>query len=144
MTSHIRPVTEDEFEAWANATESPFFTEVRGDRLARWRRMTELERTLAVFDGDRIVGGSMLLRMRLTVPGGELPMGGLTAVGVVPTHRRRGVLSALMQRHFADMREWGEPLSGLSAAEYPIYGRFGYGSAAPDLHWTIEQRDTPF
>ena len=140
----IRPVTQEEFPRWATATEAAFYEEVPDDRLERWRRVTELERSLGVFDGDRIVGGSLLFRLSLTVPGGEIPMGGLTAVGVLPTHRRRGLLSALVQRHFADLREWGEPLSGLYAAEFPIYGRYGYGSAAPEMYWTIDRAETGF
>lgn len=38
----------------------------------------------------------------------------------------------------------GEPLSGLYAAEYPIYGRYGYGSAAPEMYWKIQRQDTAF
>ena len=141
----IRPVSEEQFAAWANAAEAPFFEEVPADRLARWRRRTELERTLGVFDGDAIVGGSLLFRMTLTVPGGAiLPMGGLTAVGILPTHRRRGLLTRLIRQHFNDLRDWGEPLSGLYAAESSIYGRYGYGSAAPSMDWTIDKHHTVF
>lgn len=140
----LRPVAEEEFSAWARTTEAPFFEDVSDEQIQRWRKVVELERSLGVFDGTRIVGGSLLLRMAVTVPGGELQMGGLTAVGVLPTHRRRGLLTALMQRHTEDLREWGEPLGGLYAAEYPIYARFGYGSAAPEMHWTISRQHTAF
>ena len=140
----VRPVTEEEFAAFATTTEAPFFEEVADDRLERWRRITELDRTLAVFDGDTIVGGSLLLRMRITIPGGEVAMGGLTAVGILPTHRRRGLLTKLMTRHLTDLREWEEPLSGLYAAEAPIYGRYGYGSAAPAITGKIATAATAF
>jgi predicted acetyltransferase len=52
------------------------------------------------------------------------------AVGVLPTHRRRGALTALMRRQLADAHERGEPLATLFAAEGGIYGRFGYGLAS--------------
>jgi predicted acetyltransferase len=52
------------------------------------------------------------------------------AVGVLPTHRRRGVLTAMMRRQLADAHERGEPIATLYAAEGGIYGRFGYGLAA--------------
>ena len=52
------------------------------------------------------------------------------AVGVLPTHRRRGILSALMRRELDDVREWGEPLAMLYASEGAIYRRFGYGLAS--------------
>lgn len=71
-------------------------------------------------------------------------------ITVQPTHRRRGVLRSLMDRHLDDVAERGEPLAGLWASESSIYGRFGYGSAtqrvvakidAPDVELT--RRDTP-
>jgi predicted acetyltransferase len=140
----VRPVTDDEFGTFARTTEAPFFSDVSDERLERWRRITELERTLAVFDGDAIVGGSLLLRMQVSIPGGQLPMGGLTAVGILPTHRRRGLLTKLMTRHLTDLRAWEEPLSGLYAAEAPIYGRYGYGSAAPTINGTIATAASTF
>ncbi|MDQ3710394.1 MAG: GNAT family N-acetyltransferase, partial [Actinomycetota bacterium] len=130
----MRPITAEEFISWGRATETTFFEEPSDEALERWREITELDRTLAVFDGDDIVGTAGTLSYRLTVPGGELNMGGLTAVGVLPTHRRRGILRAMMARQLADVAEAGEPLAGLFAAEAPIYGRYGYGMAAPAVY----------
>ena len=59
-------------------------------------------------------------------------------VTVRPTHRRRGLLRRLIQAHFDDCRERGEALSGLWASESSIYGRFGYGDAAPVVDITID------
>ena len=50
-------------------------------------------------------------------------------VGVMPSHRRRGILTQLMRRELDDALGSGEPLSILWASEEPIYGRFGYGVA---------------
>ena len=81
------------------------------------------------------------------VPGGTLPMGGLTWVGVHPQHRRRGILRAIIAHHLADCAARGEVLSGLTAAEYPIYGRFGYGVATERISVEIPRgaalRDVP-
>jgi len=71
------------------------------------------------------------------VPGATLPVSGLTWVGVHPQHRRRGILSAMIDVHFEQARAAGEPVSALFAAEAAIYGRFGYGQAAQDLRLTI-------
>jgi predicted acetyltransferase len=49
---------------------------------------------------------------------------------VLPTHRRRGALTKLMQRQLADAHERGEPLATLYASEGGIYSRFGYGLAS--------------
>jgi predicted acetyltransferase len=89
------------------------------------------ERTHAAFDAETIVGGAGAYLFELTVPGGaQVPTAGVMAVGVLPTHRRRGVLSKLMQRQLADAHERGEPLALLYASEGGIYSRFGYGLAS--------------
>ena len=55
---------------------------------------------------------------------------GVTVVGVLPTHRRRGVLRAMMRAQLDDVHERGEPIALLWASEETIYGRFGYGMAS--------------
>ena len=62
----------------------------------------EPKRSLAAYDGGEIVGAAAAFTMTLTIPGGELPMAGVTAVGVAATHRRRGILTEVMRRLFAD------------------------------------------
>jgi predicted acetyltransferase len=84
---------------------------------------------------------------RFPVPGGTVPVAGLTWVSVHPAHRRRGLLTAMIDEHFARSSRRGEPVSALFAAEPAIYGRFGYGKAADDLRVTIPRgavlRDVP-
>jgi predicted acetyltransferase len=69
-----------------------------------------------------------------------VPAAGVTWVGVLPTHRRRGILTELMRRQLDDVHERGEPLAILWASEAPIYGRFGYGVAAPETFIDAERR----
>ena len=57
----------------------------------------------------------------------------MTVVGVLPTHRRRGILDRMMRAQLADVRERGEPIAALWASEETIYGRFGYGLASQDV-----------
>ena len=86
---------------------------------------------LAAVDGGAIVGGAGAYLFDTTVPGGgRVPTAGVMAVGVLPTHRRRGALTALMRRQLEDAHERGEPLALLFAAEGGIYSRFGYGLAS--------------
>ena len=63
----------------------------------------------------------------MTVPGATVPTAGVTVVGVLPTHRRRGILTAMMRRQLDDAPE---PIAALWASEPTIYGRFGYGIAS--------------
>ncbi len=79
------------------------------------------------------------------VPGGaRVPTGAVTSVGVLPTHRRRGVLSALMARQLDDMAASGQILASLRASEAPIYGRYGYGVAGDYVDFEIERSATAF
>ena len=96
----------------------------------RFDAIVDLDRTLAAFDGRDIVGTCSAFPFGVTVPGGaSVPMAGTTVITVQPTHRRMGVMRALMSAHLSDIAERGEPLAGLWASESSIYGRFGYAPA---------------
>jgi len=96
----------------------------------RFARNLPFERMHAAFDGEMIVGGAGAFPFELTVPGGQVRCGGVTVVGVLPTHRRRGVLTSMMRIQLEDIRGRGEPLAALWASEEAIYRRFGYGLAS--------------
>jgi len=98
----------------------------------RFARVVPFERMHAAFEDGQIVGGAGVIPFELSVPGATLPCGGVTVVGVYPTHRRRGVLRAMMDTQLCDIHERGEPIAALWASEETIYGRFGYGVAS----WT--------
>jgi predicted acetyltransferase len=98
--------------------------------LERFARTLPHERMHAAFEDGQIVGGAGAFPFELSVPGGSLPCAGVTAVGVHPTHRRRGVLRAMMDEQLRDVHERGEPIAALWASEETIYGRFGYGIAS--------------
>ncbi len=76
---------------------------------------------------------------RTPVPGGTLPIAGLTWVGVHPQWRRRGLLNAMIGVHFQHCRDRAEPVSLLFAAEAGIYGRFGYGLASRHVGLTLKR-----
>jgi predicted acetyltransferase len=88
------------------------------------------ERMHAAFEDGHIVGGAGVYPFELSVPGGSLPCAGVTAVGVHPTHRRRGVLRSMMDTQLRDVHGRGEPIAALWASEETIYSRFGYGIAS--------------
>ena len=100
------------------------------DSAQRFSENLPFERMHAAFDGDRIVGGAGAFPFELTVPGGPVPCGGVTVVGVLPTHRRRGILTEMMRTQLEDIRKRGEPIAALWASEEVIYRRYGYGVAS--------------
>jgi predicted acetyltransferase len=103
----------------------------------RFAKNLPFERLHAAFDGDAIVGGAGAFPFELTIPGGTLGCAGVTVVGVLPTHRRRGILTSLMREQLDDVRRRGEPLAALWASEEGIYRRFGYGMAALGSEMTL-------
>lgn len=139
----LRRLEEGEQERFVRSVMVPFLdsptSETNNEELARWASRVEIDRTWIVEDGERFVGNCEIKTMDLTVPGrpGEacriVPMGGLTEVGVHPTHRRRGLLRKMMDEMLGDARRRGEPVAGLLASESVIYGRFGFGHAT-DAH----------
>jgi predicted acetyltransferase len=100
------------------------------EQIARFKQVLPIERMHAAFEDGTIVGGAGAFPFELSVPGGVLPCAGVSVVGVYPTHRRRGVLRALMDAQLQDVHERGEPIAALWASEETIYGRFGYGLAS--------------
>jgi predicted acetyltransferase len=98
------------------------------------REMLADARPLGAFDGDRLVGTTAALPLEMTVPGATRAVAGITDVSVLPTHRRRGILSALMYDQLGALHdEVAEPVAALWATEPRIYPRFGYGFAARSL-----------
>lgn len=127
--------------AFMEAFELPFAWTVTEATVARLEPRLELDRALAAYDGDRVVGTAGLFSLAVTVPGGaQLPMAGVTMVAVHPTHRRRGILRSLMRRQLDDLHEQGrEPIAGLWASESSIYQRFGYGPGTLGASFAVER-----
>src|SRR6266550_352075 len=121
----------DEFKRAVGAIVHYFGFEQRQEGTERFMKLLGADRMYAAWSGDQIVGGTGSFAFELTVPvGATVRCGGVTVVGVLPTHRRRGVLTAMMRAQLDELHRVGEPLALLWAAEAPIYPRFGYGMAS--------------
>ena len=130
MELEMRPVTEDELNAFVLAVEAAFGETGTEEQTAAWVKATDPARTLAVFDAGEIVANAGSWQMEMTVPGlVSIPVAGVTAVGVFPTHRRQGLLNRMMDRLLDDCLERNEAVAILTASESIIYGRYGYGWA---------------
>jgi predicted acetyltransferase len=126
----IRTVDADRWPDFVRAAFVPFGGEATERDIQDSRIEFEPGRSIAAWDGDRIVGTTSAVSLQMTVPGGgQVPVAGVTTVGVAPTHRRRGILRQMMRRQLDDSRRHGDPVAALWASEAPIYQRFGYGMA---------------
>ncbi|WP_406366599.1 GNAT family N-acetyltransferase [Streptomyces sp. NBC_01546] len=143
MTADVRPIAESELADWLRALNTGFLTPVRVTEsdVALRAKYSDLARLQGAFDSDtgRCVAAFRSFAQRLTVPGGAaVPASAVSNVAVLPTHRRQGLLTRMMAAELAAARARGDVLSTLIAAEYPIYGRYGYGPAASIAEWEID------
>ena len=112
---------------------------------AELREIWDLDRVWSAFDGDRLVSTFRSFPTEITVPGcGSVAATGIASVSVKPDHRRRGIMRAMVAKEHAAARDRGEVAALLYAAEYPIYGRFGYGSGCIEATWSLEAANARF
>ncbi|MEY9993368.1 putative acetyltransferase [Streptomyces sp. V4I8] len=129
----IRPTTDEDLDVFVDTVHAAFgsFPETPIEGGGLWWSALETDRCVLALAADgRPVGTAATHSFELTLPGETLvPAPGVTAVGVLPPHRRQGVLSAMMRHQLTELRARGEFLSVLLASQATIYGRFGYGPA---------------
>jgi predicted acetyltransferase len=155
MQPVVRKIGPEEAAQFRRSVTIPFLDPYAGDPdqdadFELWASKSEIDRAWVVDTGDRFAGNSAIYSMDVTLPAAPdrscptIPMAGVTAVGVHPTHRRQGFLRRLMEVMHDDARQRGEAVAGLEASESVIYGRFGYGMAATLAEYTIDSRASAF
>ena len=140
----VRPCRPEELRAGL----SPIFhyfgrapTEEAGENIGR---LLPADRLHAAWEDGVVVGAAGAFPLELTVPGGRVPAAGVTLVGVLPTHRRRGILRSLMRAQLDAVHERGEPVAFLWASEDQIYTRYGYGHASLQGEIDLERAHAAF
>ncbi|MFJ2721989.1 GNAT family N-acetyltransferase [Streptomyces sp. NPDC091412] len=137
----VRPITDAEIPDWVRALNTGFLRPpgVSDTEIADRRTYIEPSRTLGAFDAGRCVATFRSFPQELTAVGGAtVPADAISNVTVTATHRRRGLLTRMMAQDLAAAKERGDVVATLIAAEYPIYGRYGFGPATWATEWTID------
>jgi predicted acetyltransferase len=130
MLPDIRPVRDGELDEFVAVLEVAAGRHADAEALAEGRATYRLDRTLAAFDGDRIVGGTASDAVELTVPGGAAVQAAkITLTGLLPGYRRQGLASAFMRRQLHDLRDRREPLAVLTTSQSGVPGRHGFSPA---------------
>jgi len=125
-----RPIDEHELDEWVRVESAAFGGFPESQNVELERTLMPLDRMVAAFEGERLIATAATYPFDMTVPGGQsVAVSGLTAVGALGTHRRRGALRAMMELQLDDSAHRGEVATILNASESNIYGRFGYGMA---------------
>lgn len=138
----IRPIVEADLAGFLAVDRHashgvPMPERARANLLAR----LEFDRAFGAFDGGTIVGGAGAFSFQMRVPGAIAAVAGVSLVAVLPSHRRQGILSALMRRQLAEVNERGEAVAALFASESGIYGRYGYGRASWHAAYRLSRGD---
>jgi predicted acetyltransferase len=156
MSTQVRLIQAEEVGEWARSVSVPFLNPAQdAEGQERWekalRPQVEMGRTWVATDRGHFVGNACVFSRNLNLPGPAatpacpvVPFAAVSAVGVHPTHRRRGLLRRLMGEMLADARRRGEAVAGLRASESSIYGRFGFGPATQAAGYLLDARASAF
>lgn len=110
--------------------------EPSADQVESARESLRARRLTGVFDRAGVAPDAPVATVdswssELTVsPGRSLPLWAISAVTVAPTHRRRGIATALLTGELRTAAAAGYALAGLTVTEATIYGRWGFSPAA--------------
>ncbi|MBB5787179.1 GNAT family N-acetyltransferase [Jiangella mangrovi] len=139
----LRTATDDDYTELEAHIHGAFLDDVDEDTADLNRLVFEPDRTQLMTDGGSIIGSGLVITRDMSVPGAVVPAAHVTGVGVATTHRRRGVLTALMNAMLTEAHGRGtEPFAVLWASEGAIYGRYGYGLASSRVSYEVSVRDT--
>jgi predicted acetyltransferase len=143
----IRPTADADLGVFVDTFHAALgrFPDGPADSTGVWWAGLEMDRGLLAVADERPIGTATSYPFELTLPGEVVVSApGVTCVGVLPTHRRQGVLTAMMRRQLSDLRAQGEFLAVLLASEATIYGRFGYGPATYGHRLTVDRNRAAF
>jgi predicted acetyltransferase len=134
----VHPVAVDDVEGWFSALVTTLLRTPWEDTFApkvdRWKRDWADLQAWGVRDRGRFVATLSTEQRRLTVPATAgatttVAANAVTTVSVAATHRRRGLLRSMITDAEREAKDRGDTVSILIAAEWPIYGRFGFAPA---------------
>ncbi|MBW3595336.1 MAG: GNAT family N-acetyltransferase [Actinobacteria bacterium] len=144
MSIEVRNIEKRHLEGFVTTIEHAFGAEMRASDIPNFERKIDIDRMHAAFDDDQIVGTAGVFPFRFTIPGNVVDAAGVTMVGVLPSHRRRGILRSMMETQMRDAHDRDEHIAVLWASEESIYQRFGYGLASNQGHVNIERDRAAF
>ncbi len=145
MSIDIRPVALEDLATVLEPAQVSLGSPQLPERIEQLKTISEFTLRLGAFDGQQAVGSTGTYSFSMTVPGErQVQTAGVTMVGVLPTHRRRGILRALLRRQLEIAHEQGQPLAALFSSEGAIYRRFGFGMASLSAEVDIAREHTAF
>ena len=139
MNIDVRACRPDELARYGEIL-SYVFAENDNELIQREIEATDPAWTHCAFDGDRMVGTMGVIPFTIQLNGRPISAGGVTGVGTLPEHRRKGILRRVMTSGLEVMKDRGQGVAILWASMGAIYQRFGYGLAAQMVRYTFDPR----
>ncbi|ACK73598.1 GCN5-related N-acetyltransferase [Gloeothece citriformis PCC 7424] len=87
--------------------------------------------------GEEIFGSLGIYQMGQWYGGRRVPMAGISAVGIAPEHRGKGVADQLMRQVILELHQLKVPISTLYPATQVLYRKVGYEQAGSYCHWEL-------
>ena len=141
MTIEIRTPTDDDWEPICRADGLAFGMSYTAEEMAQRRALHDMSRFRIAVDNGQIVSTAGSCAFDVTLPGGiTVPMGGVTWVSTLATHRRKGLMRQVVQAVHDDIDDRGEPLASLGASEGSIYEHLDYGIATRDRMISLDKK----
>ena len=97
MDFELGTCTTDNLREFLETTEATFGHAAPSDLVDRFEHLIPPDRATYVSDGDIMVGTAGVYPFTLTIPSTQIPAAGVTMVGVLPSHRRKGILTRMMR-----------------------------------------------
>ena len=140
MTVELRTPTDADWPAFCHADGYGFGVTYTPERIERIRPQYDLSRFRMVVEDGQIAAVAGSYAFDVTLPGGVcVPLGGVTWVATIPTHRGRGLMRQVVEAVHADIDARGEAVAGLYASQGGLYQRYGYGVASRRVDVTINR-----
>ena len=140
MAVELRTPSDTDWPAFCHADGYGFGVTYTPERIERIRPLHDLSRFRMVVDDGQIAAVAGSYAFDVTLPGGVcVPMGGVTWVATIPTHRGRGLMRQVIEAVHNDIDARGEAVAGLYASQGGLYPRFGYGIASRRVEVTINR-----
>ena len=144
----VNPIGSEQIPDWTRSMAATFLDDPAGPDSVRRRALLE-----SAWEPDRAWGaraqGRWVATLRtetrmLSVPGtgtatADIRADALTNVTVAASHRRQGLMRRMLTGSLCAAHERGDALSILLAAEWPIYGRFGYAPATLSADYVLRR-----
>ena len=99
MAIEVRATKPEEFRSASNAVSTALLFQPHDDESwERTRASWDEQSSTSAWDGELCVGHAAQFFVETTVPGGQrVRTGAVTRVGVLPTHRRLGIATSLLE-----------------------------------------------